>query len=719
MGWKPLLSTEVAGGVQAAAAPPPADQYEQPEQASSWLGRRADDLTGANRTQFPAMQEFGQSFKPQPLAEDAIPTMQRLAVGGGDESGTPEQVTAARQFLDQQDTVTRASVSPNENAQLDILRKAIPGLEEQRDKYGNVMLRAPGMTDFAYLNKPGVSKQDLREFGVQSALTAPLLGPAGRAVSLTGRVVAGGLGLGAGSVAQDMAATNAGSEQGIDADRALTSGAIGAGLPLAGAIVRGVAGNVAGRMTNAKNLVQNVANPKGAAQREVQNAFQRDFDSGALNNLDRVAQPSDRAIAAGRNQDLRVMDFGGENVASEARKAANFSPSARDAMMRVIGDRFEGQSARASNVIENEFNLARSSDQARQDLMTQARNARAPLYNQAFQQGAGGISTPVLDSLERSPTFQKAMGRAERSLSDQNAMPGWRQWDMKAPNGDYTLAYWDQVKQNLDDYAGQAIRQGRRNQAATITEMARRLRGELDANASLYSQARGTAQQFFKADNALEAGENFAKGSFNLHDAEQMVNKLNPAEKNLFSEGFADHFVQKIRAAKDRTSILNSIMASPMEQDRVRIALGQGRFDQLEAFMRIEGIMDKMRHAMGNSTTARQSADMLKGYGVDLPVGLLSHALHPAGAALHAGAMIYGAIKAGGQAMQLRINEKVAEEIGNLLASKDPDLFLRGLQMAGKAPINQAIRQFDNMLTMSQPFTIQQGVNQMTSQPGQ
>jgi hypothetical protein len=708
MGWKPLLSTEVD------AAP----QFEEPPQANSWIGRRIEDVTGSNRTQYPTMPEFGQVFKPQALPEENIPAMQKLAVGGGDESGTPEQVDASRRFLEQQNTVTRASITPDPNAQMDILRKAIPGLEEQRDKYGNIMLRAPGMTDFAYLNKPGVSRQDLREFGVQSAVTAPLLGPAGRATTMLGRTVAGGLGLAGSSVAQDAAAIAQGSEQGIDADRAMIAGGIGAALPVVGGAVRGVAGWTAGKVGQARNLYQNATDPAGAAMREVKGAFQRDFESGALNNADRVAQPSDRAIAAGRNQDLRAMDFGGGNVEREGRKAANFSPSAKDSLMRVIGDRFEGQTARAGNVIEGEFNLARSAQQAREGLMNQARTARAPLYNQAFQAGASGIDTPGLDQLQRSPTFLKAMGRAERTLADQNAMPGWRPWQARAQAssgqgnaGPYTLAYWDQVKRNLDDYAGEAIRRGKNNQAATITEMARRLRAELDTAVPIYRQARGTAHEFFKADNALEAGQNFANGRFNFQDAAQQVGRLNPAEKNLFAEGFADEFMKKIRAVPDRSSLLNRIMQSPMEQERVRIALGQGRFDQLESFMRLEGIMDKWRAVMGNSTTSQQASDMMKGYGVPVTGLGLSSLRHPVSA-------IYSAIVAGGKAAQLRINEGVADEVAKLLTSKDPDVFLQGLQMLGKNPINQAIRAFDDLLTGIQPFAIQQGVNQtQTPQP--
>lgn len=702
MGWRPLVGYDPnnPGGAPAAPAVAAEEAAPLPELAPRsltgqiWdtvkpIGRTAaSTLLGTGRTEFPEAEEF----LPQYVRESS-----RDAAGN-------LQPTAA-------DDVLKSAVTPNEAAQFDILSKAIPGLERQADAHGNLMLKAPGMRSFAYLNKPGASARDLDEFGTQTLATLPFMGPAGRAVTTTGRIVKGALGLGGGSVAQDLIAGEMGSEQGVDPERALLSAGLGGGVPAAAALARGTAGFVTGKVQQARDLAQNVANPKAAAQREVQRAFQEDFDSGTLLDPRRVAQKSDKVLAAGLNQDLRVMDFGGEAVQREGRKAANFSPSAKSEIMRVLDSRFEGQTERATDLIETRFGLSRSADQVRSDLMNQARTLRAPLYNQAFSQGAGGIDTPVIDRLMTSGTFQRAMGRAEHTLADQNAMPGWRPWQARASanGGPYTLAYWDQVKRNLDDYAGQAIRTGKKNQAAIISQMAQTLRGELDKAVPVYRQARGLAQDFFNADNALEAGENFAKGSFNFQAAEQMITRMNTAEKSLFAEGFADHLVRRLRDVRDRSNLLNRFMQSPNEQRRIQLALGQQRFDQIEAMMRLEGVMDRMRTAMGNSTTAQQAADMLKGYGVDV-TSMLQSIRSPT-------AMIIGLITAGGRAAQLRVNENVAREIGELLTSKDPEVFLQGLQQLSKTPIIDAIRAIDDLVGTLQPIAIQQGVNAQAGTP--
>ena len=283
---------------------------------------------------------------------------------------------------------------------------------------------------------------------------------------------------------------------------------------------------------------------------------------------------------------------------------------------------------------------------------------------------------------------------------------------MRGQNGKFTLEYWDQVKRVLDDYAGQAFRQGRNSQGAQLSQMARVLRQELDTQVPLYRQARGTAQEFFNADDAIEAGRNFSRGNFNPQDAQQHFNRLNAQERQLFQEGFADEFVQRVRAAPDRSNILNRIAQSPLERERLRMVLGQQRYDQLDNFLRLEGIMDKMRFAMGNSTTAQQAADLLKGYGLQIAGG--SMGAYGAATGDPVTAMI-GVILAGGRYAQLHINEKVAEEVAEMLVSRDPDVFLKGFQQLGRQPISDAIRGFDDLLANSGiawPAAAQATVNQ-------
>jgi len=644
-------------------------------------------VTGEGRTEFPEMGEFSPNY-----------IGQRAAPGGP----LPEINPGA---------VARSAVTPDPEAQFDVLNKAIPGLERKDDKYGNIMLRAPGMKDFTYLNKPGVSARDLDEFGTQTLATLPFLGIAGRGVSTLGRAGYGAGGLAASSVAQDAMATAAGSEQGLDPGRAGISAGFGAAVPVAGALARGAVGLASGIGSRAASAYRSVVNPRAEAVNEVQGAFLEDFRRGGLPNITQ----GERAQAGQRGQDLRTADFGGETVRANARKAANISPAARDMLMRVINPRFEGQTARGEALVANELGFTGSVQAVREQLGAQARQVRAPLYHQAYRLGASGIDSPVLQRLQQAPIVQRAMRRAAITLQDEAAITGRQSTGTHGPNG-LTLEYWDHIKRALDGYTGVAFRQGDNTRGTQLRDMTRALRRELDAQVPIYRQARGTAQQFFNADDAAEAGINFAKGDYNVRDATQQINRFNQPERAMFAEGFMDEFVRKVRGVGDRASLLNRIMQSPQERDRVMLALGQQRYNQLEGFLRIEEIMDRLRTTMGNSTTARQLVELASRYGFQgLGAGIGGYGV----ATNDPKSMLIGSLMAGGRIAQQRINRQVAEYVAELLTSHDPDMFLMGIQQAARTPILDAIRAFDNALSEAGILTstaIQGGVNASSDQ---
>lgn len=682
------------------ASPPVGEADLMPEEKPGFLKRVANAFTGEGKTQYPDAPEFG-SVYPPPADPNAQPWKR----------GDPNPDAPGRRAM------LTSTITPDPEAQFDILSKAIPGLERFDDEHGNIMLKAPGMKEFAYLNKPGVSRRDMTEIGAQTIATLPAAGVAAKGISTLGRIGYGMLGMGTASVAQDVAAGAAGSEQGVDPGRAAISAGIGAAIPVVGAGVRGAAGAIVGGVDRVKTAVRAAREPGAEAERELMGAFKADFDAG---NLPAITA-ADRAQAAARGQELRVMDFGGETVHAQARKAANVSPAARQSLMRVITPRWETQNSRAVNLVENEMGFTRSTEAAREALATQARQARAPLYRQAYRMGAGGIDSPVLQRMQTSPSFQKAMAVAERSLADEAATPGAVSYGAQAPNGQYTLEFWDHVKRALDDYAGKAVKAKKNNQARQLSNMARELRIHLDAHVPMYRQARGTAATFFDADNALIAGRDFmGTKRYNMRDAEAAVARLNPAERNLFEEGAADEFVQMVRGTSDRTQLLNRIQSSPAERDRVRIAFGQQRADQIEAFLRLEGLMDMPRTAMGNSTTARQFNEIGQSYGGKVWDTMGAGATGVGAVTMDPAALIAGLLMTGGKVAQQKVDRNVANEMATLLTSRDPDAFLQGMQQIGKQPWLDIIRAVDNAIAKSGPAlpaAVVQTVNERSYQP--
>ena len=641
------------------------DRVEKPGLLSRIGSGISSAVTGSDRTEFPAAPEFAQAYMGSKGPNGELPNPEKLM---------------------------SSTITPDPEAQFDILSKSIPGLQRQTDKFGNMMIKAPGMADWSYLNKPGISGRDFDEFGTQTVATLPFLGWAGRAKTAVGAIGRGAVGMGAASLAQDAGAIAQGSEQGIDKTRAGVSAGLGAAIPAVVPVVKGAVGAVAGGYNRLADPIRKFRDPKGYAEREVQGAFKADADAGALPGITAAEANS----AANRGQDLRVMDYGGETVKAQGRKAANLSPAARSEIMRVVTPRYKGQANRLANFVEGELGFDRSIKEVGSQLKTQARQARQPLYDQAYRMGAQGIASPALDRLATSPLFTRAMQRANATMKDRAAIPGIFTTGMRGKNG-YTLEYWDQVKQRLDDMHGAAIRGGANAKAMDIDRMRRALRNELDSAVPRYSSARSTAETYFDASDALEAGQKFAKGSkYNLNDAQQAITALNSQEKSLFAEGFADDFVQKVRSSPDRSDILNRVNSSEAEKNKFRLAMGGGRANELESFLRLEGIMDAMRHAMGNSTTVRQYLEAAATYGLPPIFGsaISSYSQDPT-------AMILGFLMSGGKMANQSVNRKVAEHIAQLLTSKDPDIFMQGLKQASQPWVLEALRAVDNAISRS------------------
>jgi len=154
------------------------------------------------------------------------------------------------------DVVGALATTPDPTAQIDILRRNIPGLEVREDSEGRILARHPNDPNFgnpeetegfAYLNAPGISPQDLFTFVAEGVWYAPAARASAAASTPLRRILAN-VGLsGATSLTQDVAAMGQGSEQGIDAGRmALAAGAGGAGEALA-PFVGGLARSMRGR----------------------------------------------------------------------------------------------------------------------------------------------------------------------------------------------------------------------------------------------------------------------------------------------------------------------------------------------------------------------------------------------------------------------------------------------------------------------------------------
>lgn len=445
-----------------------------------------------------------------------------------------------------------------------------------------------------------------------------------------------------------------------------------------GAVVSGLAPG-AGRLVNAKviepvrNLVRGFRDPGGEAERRVASAIDRD-----IRNNDRGMTLQEMTTAQGEGQPAALIDAGGETTRALARSAANTSPEGRSTLNRLIDERFESQAPRLADWMQKSFHYPDAA--AQQDALDAvARTVNRPNYAKAYSEGANLKFDESLEQISQAPVVQDAIRKAMVSAKNDAAKMGFTppknpfQFDdtgrlklrtnedgsTMTPN----LQFWDIVKRNLDKTGSPEAR-----------DWARVLRDHLDTVVPSYATARAGAAKFFGAGDAIEAGQNFVGASqrFGIAEARKQLAKMSPNERQLFQDGYVSRLVQTIEQTGDRRTILNKIANSPAAREEMKVALGPQRAAEVEARLRVEGIMDLARPALqGNSTTARQLVELGLAGGVG---GYESYEGDPQ--AIMKAALVYGAARG-----HRVIDERVAKEVAKLLTSSDVSKLQKGLRL--------------------------------------
>lgn len=528
---------------------------------------------------------------------------------------------------------------------------------------------------------------------VAGAVAAPVpFGAAVNAATLPARVGRGaavGAGFGAVSGAGE-------GENLVDrGSRAVVGAGIGAGVgAVAPAAVEGVVQGGRRALEPMVNAWRGARNVDDEAARRVAIALERDVraDPHAANRL----TPTEFAYNSGAQGPATVMDIGGDATRALARSSANTSPEGRGILNRAIDERFEGQSGRVSEYLGGAFNYPDAAA-TQAALQQSARNVNRGAYARAYRDGSGGLWSPELERLAGSDAVSGAMQSAARKAKDEAIIGGYGAMNPRVTftqdgqiqfnrglNGVPTypdLQYWDLVRRELSDAARNAG--GGTSEARRLNSFATALNSELDNLVPSYQAARRGAAQFFGAENALEAGQNFVRQNAPAGEARRALAQMSATERQLFQDGFVSRYVEQINATGDRRNILNQITQSPAAREKIELVLGPQRATELEARLRIEGIMDLARGAVqGNSTTARQLQELgLAGGAYGIGTGF--NPLDPNPTALMGAALVYGAARG-----RNAVNERLAQRVAEMLTSSNPNVILQGVRTVAR---NQAM----------------------------
>jgi hypothetical protein len=462
-------------------------------------------------------------------------------------------------------------------------------------------------------------------------------------------------------------------------------GGIGGAVPIVGAGLRRL-GQAAGEQI--APFINAVRNPAQEAERRVGAALTRDVTA----NPTMILNQADEAAARANNIPLVNADRGGETTRALARSVANQSPEARAIIENTASDRFGAQSQRAMNFVRR-LTGGNADDLAFQENLRQAARAtNAPAYRAAYQDPAAQqVFSPRIQQLMQSPTFRRAVDRVPAKSADRGAVSGARELGnpfSQNSQGQYvlrqradgtliapSLEFWDHVQRNLRTFSDKAARAGDNTTASEITALRQALNGELDTAVPAFQTARQGAAGFFGADDAVDAGRNFANSPRGIPEAQRAWRGFNPTERQAFATGYASELIDKIRASPDRTNVISTIFRNQASRESMEMVFGPQRMRQIEAYVRVEDLADRLRGSMGNSTTARQLVELGLGAGAGYAyTGDISGGI--TGALLARGTRMVGQ----------RADARVMENIARLLSQDNPGALRNAVQLAARNP---------------------------------
>jgi hypothetical protein len=516
----------------------------------------------------------------------------------------------------------------------------------------------------------------------------PLFGGAG-GESLFARLLAaaraGAVGTGAYDAGSSVSAGNS-------APQVIKNAAEGAGTgALFGLLGAGAMEGAGAFGSKVASIVRGTGDVNAEAARRVVNAIGVDYNRAGGFPLD----PDAIAAAIQSGMPRAIVDTGGERTLALARSAANTSPEARAALNELAQDRFNEQAPRIAGFIRS-INGNPDAAAETEALQSAARAANKPAYQRAYVAGDRGIWSPELERLASSPAVADAMRGAVQRGQNRAVADGFGAFNPKltvtddgrlifhrGPSGVPThpsLQFFDYTQRELRDAASAAQRAGRNEEAGALFGLHKQLLAELDRQVPAFAGARRGAAAFFGAQNALEAGRGFVMSNASLSDARRALAKMSQPERDLFQRGFASELADRIERTGDRRNVVNSIfLGNPAARQRIEMALGRPRGRQLEALLRAETLTDGLRRALGNSTTARQLAEMgMAGAGVAGIEWLKDGDVNPAHAI--AGAVTMGLLHHGAKL----IDERVSRRVGELLASSDTAQLAKGVQIVSR-----------------------------------
>lgn len=483
-------------------------------------------------------------------------------------------------------------------------------------------------------------------------------------------------------------------------------GAFGGFMPAA---VEGVVQGARAVTQPIANTLRGIRHTDDEAARRISAAAQRDMeiDPTALNRL----TPAEMVAQKQQGNPVNLMDTGGETMRALARSAANTSPEGRAALTKSIDERFEGQGPRIVSWFQKTFNYP-DADSISEAIKKVAKTVNRANYERVMSKHpVVNVPSEIVERPAVAQAMKDAVSLAknygEKLEGDPIVKtiisgPGFHIADDVASPAKTSLRYWDYVKKAMDSRIEKMKRGGgiddlngkEKADYQGLLDARNTLVAHLDSVAKDYKSARAGAAAFFGAEDALEAGQKIVSSRMSNGEIARGLAKMSPEERKLAQDGFVSEYTAMLRETGDRRNVMSKIGESPAARERLNMILGPQKSKELEAVLRVEGIMDLARPAVqGNSTTARQLAELgLAGGTYGIASG--GNITNPDPSALMNAALVYGAARG-----RNKINEIVSRRVAEMLASDDPKILMRGIKIvANNNQLFSSLRSMDSGL---------------------
>lgn len=322
-----------------------------------------------------------------------------------------------------------------------------------------------------------------------------------------------------------------------------------------------------------------------------------------------------------------LMDAG-PNLQRQAGALAATPGRGQEIVRSAIASRQEGAGGRIGSALDDALGQSADTLALADDIVTQRAAAARPLYQKAYQEGAEGVWSPELQRMAGSPMFGDAMRNAAARGQDRAILDGFGSFNPRvsvSQDGLISvnqtraggsplypdLQYWDYVKRELDDIAGAATRAGRREEASIATNLAFRLRNELDNAVPSYRAAREAYSGPSAILDAMEDGQSVFRNSYTPGQLRQKLATMNDAEKDAFTQGARAQVADVMGTARNDALAARSAFQKGYNRDKLEMLVGKDEANRMLQALDREATFSRTRDVVtGNSETAARSAAM-------------------------------------------------------------------------------------------------------------